>query len=219
MAGEFEIMKAIAGSSEANAQESLCETAGVEVLRHLVSRRSVSASALLEPGPDRAALDGMLTIAARVPDHKKLAPWRFVVLQGEARARFGAMLARICKENDPEASDVRLETERGRFLRAPTVVVVVSSTVSHPGAPEWEQILSAGAVCLNLLHAASAQGFGAQWITEWYAYDSKVRAGFGLKESERIAGFVYIGTPKDKPAERERPDIAAITSFPEGPAN
>jgi nitroreductase len=217
MAGEFEIMKAIPGSSEANVQEALCDTAGGEVVRHLLSRRSVSAGALREPGPDRAALDAILTIAARVPDHKKLAPWRFVVLQGEARARFGAMLARICKENDPEASDVRLETERGRFLRAPTVVVVVSSTMNHPAAPEWEQILSAGAVCLNLLHAASAQGFGAQWITEWYAYDANVRAGFGLQEHERIAGFVYIGTPKEKPAERERPDIAAITSFPDEP--
>lgn len=211
-------MKAIAGSFEANTQESLSGTAGGEVLRHLASRRSVSAGALLEPGPDRAALDAILTIAARVPDHKKLSPWRFIVLQGDARARFGAMLARIARENEPAASDTRMETERGRFLRAPTAVVVVSSTVNHPAAPEWEQILSAGAVCLNLLHAASAQGFGAQWITEWYAYDPKVRAGFGLREHERIAGFVYIGTPKEKPADRERPDLAAITSFPDGPA-
>jgi nitroreductase len=96
--------------------------------------------------------------------------------------------------------------------------VVVSSPVSHPGAPEWEQILSAGAVCLNLLHAASAQGFGAQWITEWYGYDAKVAAGFGLKEHERFAGFVYIGTPKEKPADRVRPNVPAITSFPDGPA-
>jgi nitroreductase len=218
MAGEFEIMKAVAGFSDANTQNITGETESAAVLRHLASRRSVSAAAMQEPGPDRTALDAILTIAARVPDHKKLVPWRFIVLQGEARARFGAMLASICAENEPGASAVRLETERGRFLRAPTVIAVVSSPISHPAAPEWEQILSAGAVCLNMLHAASAHGFGAQWITEWYGYDPRVKAGFGLKEHERIAGFIYIGTPKEKPADRERPDIAAITSFAEGTA-
>ena len=187
------------------------------VLEHLASRRSVSATALAEPGPDRATLLRMLTIAARVPDHKKLAPWRFIVIEGEARARFGETLASICAANEPEASEVRRQIERERFLRAPVVVVVVSSPVSHPAVPEWEQVLSAGAVCLNLLHAASAQGFGAQWITEWYAYDEAMRRALGLKSAERIAGFVYIGTPREKPTERERPDLSAITSFPDGP--
>lgn len=189
-----------------------------EVLRHLRQRRSVSAAALTEPGPDRAALDALLTIAARVPDHKKLAPWRFIVLQGDARAAFGESLRRICAANEPEASPVRLETERTRFLRAPVVVVVVSSPVTHPAAPEWEQVLSVGAVCLNLLHASAAMGFGAQWITEWYGYDAAVKAAFGLAPHERFAGFVYIGTPTERPTDRDRPDIAAITSFPQAPA-
>lgn len=188
------------------------------VLRHLTTRRSVSASALGEPGPDRETLRSLLAIAARVPDHKKLNPWRFIVMEGEARARFGQALAQICAVNEPEASAVRLETEAGRFLRAPVVVAIVSSPVEHPAAPEWEQILSAGAVCLNLLHAATASGFGAQWITEWYGYDPAVRTAFGLKPQERFAGFVYIGTVLEKPSERNRPDLDAITSFPPGPA-
>jgi nitroreductase len=189
------------------------------VLRHLRQRRSVSAAALTDPGPDRATLDAMLTIAARVPDHKKLAPWRFIVLEGNARATFGESLKRICAANESDASPVRLETERTRFLRAPIVVVVVSSPVVHPAAPEWEQVLSVGAVGLNLLHASAAMGFGAQWITEWYGYDEQVKAAFGLAEHERFAGFVYIGTPTEDPADRERPDIAAITSFPQGPVS
>jgi nitroreductase len=210
-------MMAKAGSSAQDFNSSAPDAAETAILRHLETRRSVSAAALAAPGPDRAALTRMLTIAARVPDHKKLAPWRFIVVEGEARARFGAMLAEICRRNEPEASPVRLDTERGRFLRAPLVVAVVSSPVPHPAAPEWEQILSAGAVCLNLLHAASASGFGAQWITEWYGYDPAVAAGFGLAPQERFAGFVYIGTPKETPSERDRPGLAAITSFPEGP--
>lgn len=221
--GNFTIMKAVAGSSEANAADMAPQTGDPQVscqqvLRHLSTRRSVSAAAMMEPGPDRATLAAMLTVAARVPDHKKLAPWRFIVIEGEARARFGELLARICAGNEPGASETRLDTEHGRFLRAPVVVAVVSSPVPHPAAPEWEQVLSAGAVCLNLLHAASAHGFGGQWITEWYGYDAAVKAGFGLQSHERFAGFVYIGTPKEKPTDRDRPSLAAITSFPEAPA-
>ena len=208
-------MKAVADLS--NAQAIALDPEKIAVLRHLGARRSVSTGALGEPGPSAEQLDAMLTIGARVPDHKKLAPWRFIVLKGDARERFGRALAGICAANEPDASSVRLELEQSRFTRAPVVVVVVSSPVPHPAAPEWEQILSAGAACLNLLHAAAAFGFGAQWITEWYGYDGAVRALFGLKPHERFAGFVYIGTPTEKPTERERPDIAAITSFPEGP--
>jgi nitroreductase len=188
------------------------------LLAYLRTRRSVSAAALSEPGPDRETLDEMLTIAARVPDHKKLSPWRFIVLKGEARAAFGERLAAIWSGIEPEASSVRLQTERGRFTRAPVVVAVVSSPKPHPACPEWEQILSAGAACFNLLHAAGAMGFSAQWITEWYGFDEQVKTAFGLAPQERFAGFVYIGTPKERPADRDRPDLAAITSFPTGPA-
>jgi nitroreductase len=210
-------MRANAPSSRPEADLTAVDAGQMAVLRHLASRRSVSAGALVEPGPDRTTLEAVLTIATRVPDHKKLAPWRFIVIEGEARGHFGAMLAKTCAANEPEASDLRHEIERGRFLRAPTVIAVVSSPVTHPAAPEWEQVLSAGAVCLNLLHAASAYGFGAQWITEWYAYDNAVRRAFGLTAKERIAGFIYIGTPREKPTERERPELSAITTFPDGP--
>jgi nitroreductase len=209
-------MKAVADPS--NAQAIALDPEKIAVLRHLASRRSVSAGALGEPGPNAEELEAILTIGARVPDHKKLAPWRFIVLKGDAREQFGRALAGICAAKEPEASSVRLDLERERFSRAPAVIVVVSSPVPHPAAPEWEQILSAGASCLNLLHAALAFGFGAQWITEWYGYDEAVKTVFGLAPHERFAGFVYIGTPKEKPDERERPDIAAITSFPEGPS-
>lgn len=188
------------------------------LLAYLRTRRSVSAAAMAEPGPDRATLDEMLTIAARVPDHKKLAPWRFIVLAGAARAAFGERLASIWAGIEPEASSVRLDTERGRFMRAPLVVAVVSSPKPHPACPEWEQVLSAGAACLNLMHAAGAMGFGAQWITEWYGFDEQVKAAFGLAAHERFAGFVYIGTAKERPADRERPNLSDVVSFPAAPS-
>jgi nitroreductase len=183
------------------------------LLTHLATRRSLSIfeGALGEPGPDAAEVECMLTIAARVPDHKRLAPWRFVLFEGEARGQFGEILARVCKENDPEASDARLETERTRFLRSPLVTAVISCPRGAP-VPSWEQELSAGAVCLNLLHAAQALGYAGNWVTEWYAYDPKVNAALGLTASERVAGYIYTGTPQKAPVERERPDIAAIST-------
>jgi nitroreductase len=108
---------------------------------------------------------------------------------------------------------VRLESERQRFLRAPLVVAVVSRTVENPGAPEWEQVLSAGAACFNLCLAANALGFGTAWITEWYAYSPAVARALGLAPNERIAGFVYVGTETEKQADRERPALTAITSY------
>lgn len=178
----------------------------------LLTRRSVVANNLGEPGPDAAELQRILTAAARVPDHKKLFPWRFVLFEGEARAAFGNVLAKACKAAEPEAGEMRLETEAGRFLRAPVVVAVVSRVVETPAVPEWEQILSAGAACQNMLHAATALGYSAQWITEWYAYDESVRAALGLAANERVAGFVYIGTAREAPSEHDRPDLEAIVS-------
>jgi nitroreductase len=180
-------------------------------LNLLLARRSVVANKLGAPGPDAQQLRLMLTVAARVPDHKKLVPWRFILFEGDARAAFGQVIADACKTNEPDAGDARLETEAGRFLRAPVVVAVISSLVDNPGAPEWEQVLSAGAACQNLLIAANATGFSGQWITEWYAYDTKVCAALGLKEGERVAGFVYIGTAQEKPEERDRPSLDEIT--------
>lgn len=182
-----------------------------EALELLLTRRSAKAATLGEPGPDAAQLTTILTAAARVPDHKKLVPWRFVVFEGAARAAFGRVLLEACaaEEKDPPSA-ARLETERTRLLRAPTVVAVVSRTTLHAAAPEWEQILSCGAVCQNLCLAANALGFDTCWITEWYSYSAGVRAALNLAANERLAGFIYIGTARERQGDRERPDLAGI---------
>jgi nitroreductase len=178
----------------------------------LLTRRSVSANALAEPGPSEAEVELILRAASRVPDHKKLVPWRFILFQGEARAAFGNVLAETCLVEETDAGAFRLENEAKRFLRAPLVIAVISRVVKNPAAPEWEQILSAGASCQNLVLAANALGYGTQWITEWCAYSQGVRSALGLAENERVAGFVYVGTPQEKPEERERPDLKEIVS-------
>lgn len=182
-------------------------------LELLLSRRSVVANKLGSPGPDKSQLADILTAAARVPDHKKLVPWRFIVFEGDARTEFGEILAKICADNEPDAGETRLETEAARFTRAPVVVAVISSLKDNPTVPEWEQVLSAGAACQNLLIAANAAGFSGQWITEWYAFDKAIWEELGLDEGERIAGFIYIGTAQEAPAERDRPDLEQITTY------
>jgi nitroreductase len=183
------------------------------VLDFLLARRSSKPALLQEPGPSEAELGQILTAAARVPDHKKLTPWRFVVFAGEGRAAFGEKLAEICAREEAETpSDVRLETERQRFLRAPLVVAVVASPAMPSPVPEIEQTLSAGAACFNLCLAANAVGYGTSWITEWYAFSPGVREVLGLGESEQIAGFVYIGTASGAQPDRDRPDVEAITT-------
>jgi nitroreductase len=182
------------------------------ILDLLLTRRSVSANSLAEPGPDAAEIELMLRAASRVPDHKKLAPWRFILFLGDARAEFGKVLAKVCREEEGDPGAFRLENEANRFLRAPLVVAVISRVTPNPAAPEWEQVLSAGAACQNLILAATALGYGAQWITEWYAYSNGVRQALHLADNERVAGFVYIGTAKEKPDERERPKLADVVA-------
>jgi nitroreductase len=186
------------------------------ILAHLLKRRSVSANSLGEPGPTESEIQAILTAASRVPDHKKLAPWRFILFQGEARKAFGEVLAAVVKREEDDASPFRLDTEAKRFLRAPLVIAVISRVVPNAAAPEWEQVLSAGAACQNLLVAATALGFGATWITEWYGYSESVREALKLAANERVAGFVYIGTAKEKPEERERPKLADIVTSWQG---
>jgi nitroreductase len=186
------------------------------IFEFLAARRSVKPDRLAAPGPTPEQLRQILTVGARVPDHKKLAPWRFIVFEGDARKSVGEVFATACQaEESQPPSHVRLDMERERFLRAPLVVAVVSSLKPRPGAPEWEQILSAAAVCYNTCLAANALGFGTSWLTEWIAYSKTVCEALGLKESERIAGFLYIGQPMEKPEERERPVLEAlITEWP-----
>jgi nitroreductase len=183
-----------------------------DALELLSKRRSVVANAMVPPGPDADQLSALLEIAARVPDHGKLAPWRFVLFQGEARVRFGQVLAERFAELTPDAEARLIEIEAARFLRAPVVICVVSRAAPHVKIPEWEQVLSAGAVCQNLLVAASAMGFASQWITEWYAFDEKTRAAIGLEPHEKIAGFVYVASAEEPPGERARPVLSDLIS-------
>ena len=179
----------------------------------LLKRRSVKPTMLAEPGPTPEQLAIILTAAGRVPDHKKLEPWRFIVFEGDARAAFGRILLRACLAEEKQTpSAARLEMERTRFLRAPTVVAVISRTTPNPAAPEWEQILSCGAACFNLCLAANALGFGTSWITEWYSYSAAVRDGLKLAANERIAGFIYIGTATEQQPDRDRPQLANIVT-------
>jgi nitroreductase len=184
-----------------------------ETLALLLKRRSAKAALLSEPGPTPAQLETILTAAARVPDHKKLEPWRFIVFEGEARGVFGRVLLKACQAEEKETpSAARLETERTRLLRAPTVVAVISRVTPNPAAPEWEQVLSCGAACFNLCLAANAMGFATCWITEWYSYSQPVRAALRLASNERVAGFVYIGTAKEQQPDRERPQLDKIVT-------
>ncbi len=187
-----------------------------EALELLALRRSTPADHLSGPGPDNAQLDLMLRIAARVPDHRRVTPFRFILFEDEARAAFGKILRAQYVANEPDVTETRAECEQNRFMRAPVVVAIVSSVNPEHRTPEWEQILTAGAVCQNLLLAANASGFAAQWLTEWYAFDAAVLKALGLSENERVAGYVYIGTAKEHPKERARPDMDAIVSRYEG---
>ncbi len=183
-----------------------------ETLELLKNRRSVPARMMEGPGPTAAELDALLAVATRVPDHGKLAPWRFVVFEGEARDRAGAIIEKIFAAANPEADPERSAQERGRLSRAPLVVAVVSTAARHPKIPEWEQILSAGAVCTLFMVAANAEGFATNWLTEWYAYDAEFRSAIGLAEHERIAGFIHVGRSAEKPADRPRPVVADLVT-------
>ena len=185
-------------------------TRGPGALDLLLSRRSGSKKAMTGPGPDAAQLRHILAAAVRAPDHGKLVPWRFILFEGEGRARMGEVLADVLRREDD--SPERLALERERFLRAPVVIGVVSRRREMLPIPVWEQELSAGAVCMNILIAAHALGYVANWITEWCAYHPGVLERIGLKPGERIAGFVYIGQPTEAIEDRPRPDIDALTT-------
>jgi nitroreductase len=183
--------------------------ASPQTLDFLARRRSASAMALREPAPSDAELATLLRLATRVPDHGKLSPWRVVVLRGQAKQRYIAGLEAIAAGR-PDAE--RLKAKLGK-LKAPPLTLAVISKAPAPGdIPEWEQRLSAGAVCMTLIIAAQAMGYGANWITDWYAYDEAAEKLLGLAAGERVAGFVHLGTSAETPLERVRPDLGAVVS-------
>ncbi len=177
----------------------------------LKRRRSVPPHTMSGEGPNAAEIDTLLTIASRVPDHGKLAPWRFIVIEGAARQTLSMDAFAIYRADHPEIDADRRSIETTRFTRAPLVIVVVSKATAHPKIPEWEQELSAGAVCMTLLTAATAMGYGASWLTEWMAYDRRIHERLGLSAGERIAGFVHVGRGA-VPADRPRPALADLVT-------
>jgi nitroreductase len=183
-----------------------------DALALLTTRRSFKAVELSGPGPSAAEIDTLLTIASRVPDHGKLTPWRFIVFEGEARRAAGAAIAAAFRAKYPDAKPEQVESERERLTRAPLVVAVVSRAGPHVKIPEWEQVLSAGAAAMSMVLAAHALGYGASWITEWYAYDRRVLDALGLAAHERIAGFIHIGRPPGQPEDRPRPPLHEIAT-------
>jgi nitroreductase len=181
--------------------------AAPQVLDFLARRRSASALTLGGPAPSPEQLAQLIRLATRAPDHGKLTPWRFVILEGEAKDAFAAGLERLARAREDTGAVAKL----GK-LKTPPLCVAVVSAPKAAAIPEWEQVLSAGAVCTTLTYAALAMGFGANWITDWYAYDSEAKALLGLTSDEKVAGFILIGTPREAPLERERPDPVALTS-------
>ncbi|HKH81344.1 MAG TPA: nitroreductase [Methylovirgula sp.] len=187
--------------------------ATIELLR---TRRSAAPALLTGPGPTSEERELLLTIGARVPDHGKLAPFRFIVFEGAAREKAGAIIAEVFAKSNPGADHARIEAERKRLALAPLVIAVVSRAAPHEKIPQWEQILAAGAVCMSLVIAAHAMGFATAWITEWYAYERAVLDRFGLSETERIAGFIHIGRHPGPREDRPRPALTAlVTNFGE----
>jgi len=185
----------------------------------LTTRRSVSARFLGPPGPDSDQLRQILTAAIRVPDHGKLAPWRFLLLSGVHRLEAGEALLAIRLGRGEELGEEERRAEAERFSSAPAVIGVISRAAPHEKIPEWEQQLSAGAAAMNLLNGAHALGFAAQWLTDWLVYDSAAAALFGLEPPERLCGFIHIGTPQIVPAERPRPEPEEVLTrwSPPGP--
>lgn len=181
-------------------------------LELLLTRRSVKAIDMVEPGPDADELDTIIRCGIRVPDHGKLGPWRIIRFTGPRRRAFGAVLVEAWQAAHPADPPERAELERGRLLRAPVVLAVVSRVTPGHKIPEWEQQLSAGALCQNLLLAAHASGFCAQWLTEWFSYDPHVAQALELTGEERLAGWIHIGSSTAVPPERPRAQAGDVVS-------
>lgn len=182
------------------------------LLDYLRTRRSVGIGFLKDPGPTPEQLREILTIGVRVPDHGKFAPWRLIVIEGDAREQAGEAIAAIAKKRRPELDEAGLGIERRQFLPAPITIGVLFSPKPNPKAPELEQLLSAGVVAFNICNAAFAMGFAASWVTRWFAFDPEAQAALGAKGGERFVGFVHIGTPTAVIEDRDRPDLDTLVS-------
>jgi nitroreductase len=183
-----------------------------DTIDFLKTRRSVKPREMSSPGPSPAELETILTVGARVPDHGKLTPWRFIIFEGDARVRAGEVISAVFAQKNPLAVPAQIELEKSRLMDAPLVIAVVSFTRAHPKVPPWEQELSAGASAMNLVTAATALGYGANWLTGWFAFDRDVLDRLGLKADEKLAGFIHIGTPSKPVEDRPRPALSDIVT-------
>lgn len=183
-----------------------------EVLNFLKTRRSVPSKMMAGPAPQMSEIEEMLEIASRVPDHGKLAPWRFVLYSDAAKQRINKNIHARAVALNPSLNEDLQEVERTRFPISQTIIGLFSVVKDHPKVPVWEQELSAGAAAMNLLMAANASGYDAQWFTGWYAFDDELTTGFDLRWQERIAGFIHIGTRQMPKSERPRPELADLFS-------
>ncbi len=188
------------------------ETLVPDAIDLLKTRRSVKPREMTGPGPSAADLGTILTIGARVPDHGKLAPWRFIVFEGDARHRAGEVIAKVFARKNPNATPAEIDVEKRRLTDAPLVIGVVSLTKPHPKVPPWEQELSAGASAMNIVTAATALGYGACWLTGWFAFDRDVLDGLGLKADEKLAGLIHIGTVSKPSEDRPRPALSDLVT-------
>lgn len=188
-----------------------------EIVDFLLSRTSPPIQELREPGPDDASIATLIRIASHVPDHGRLAPWRFIVYRGEVRHRIGEKLADLAERREGPLPEARRNQELTRFSRAPVVIGVVSSPKENPKIPQWEMFLSGGAAAMSLLIGATAIGFGANWITNWYSDVEEGRAILGLAPNERMIGFIHIGTYEGQLTDRPRPDVESLYSDYSGP--
>ncbi len=184
-----------------------------DALSFLAQRRSTPIKCLSSPGPSLQDVKALLKIASRVPDHRKLEPWRFIIIEGDARVQLGEELARIKQDECPDISDADLTMEKERFLRTPICVAVISSPDVNHKTPVWEQELSAGALCMNLLLAANAANWAGAWLTEWCAFSEAFNKVLNMSADEKIAGYIYLGTAIQQPPERPRPDLESKITY------
>src|SRR5918995_625362 len=180
------------------------------IIDNLLTRNSAPIPELKAPAPSDQEIETILTAATRVPDHGRLAPWRFILYRGATREKIGEKLLELAEKREGPLPDNRRNQELARFSRAPLVIGVISSPKENPKIPQWEMFLSGGAAAMSLVLAASALGYGTNWITNWYSDVEEGRRIPGLAPHERVVGFVHIGSYEGPAPERPRPDVAAI---------
>lgn len=187
------------------------------ILDHLLTRNSAPIPELKEPAPDDQEIRTMLTAATRVPDHGRLAPWRFIIYRGDVRKKIGEKLLELAEKREGPLPEGRRNQELTRFSRAPLVIGVISSPKENPKIPQWEMFLSGGLAAMNLMIAANALGYGTNMISNWYSDSEEGRALLGLAPHERVVGFVHIGTHEGPGFERPRPDVSTLYADYAGP--